>query len=234
MNNAGINQPTAHRKADPKFWKLDVEAWRRIIDTNVNAPFYMARAVAPHLIARGWGRIVNHITSLRTMIRPGDTPYGPSKAALEAMTTAWAGEFAGTRVTVNAIAPGGAADTQMISPELVTDRARLVRPEVLGPPICWLISAKSDDFTGYCITAEHWDPHASDETNLAKAAAETGWKQLLSATTAPHVAGRRLTRALIPACPLRAPTDPRACPRIGASTVRKTASASRASPTCRP
>lgn len=184
VNNAGVNLPTAVRRADPKFWKVDVADWRRIIDTNVNGSFYMAHAVAPHLIARGWGRIVNHITSLRTMIRPGDTPYGPSKAALEAMTTAWAGEFTGTGVTVNAIMPGGAADTRMIAPELVPDRARLVQPAVMGPPVCWLVSPKSDGFTGYRITAEYWDPNASDQANLAKAAAETGWKELLTAATA--------------------------------------------------
>jgi NAD(P)-dependent dehydrogenase (short-subunit alcohol dehydrogenase family) len=184
VNNAGVNLPTPVRKNDPKFWKVTPEDWHRLIDTNVNGTFLMSRAAAGHLIERGWGRIVNHLTSLRTMIRPGDTPYGPSKAALEAMTTAWAGELAGTGVTVNAIMPGGAADTRMISPEIVPDRSRLVDPAVMGPPICWLISPESDGFTGYRITAEHWDPNASVESNLAKSAAETGWKELLTAATA--------------------------------------------------
>jgi 3-oxoacyl-[acyl-carrier protein] reductase len=184
VNNAGVNLPTPVRKDDPKFWKVTPEDWRRLIDTNINGTFLMSRAAVPHLIERGWGRIVNHLTSLRTMIRPGDTPYGPSKAALEAMTTAWAGELAGTGVTVNAIMPGGAADTRMISPEIVPDRSRLVDPAVMGPPICWLISTASDGFTGYRITAEHWDPNASVEINLAKSAAETGWKELLTAATA--------------------------------------------------
>jgi 3-oxoacyl-[acyl-carrier protein] reductase len=184
VNNAGINLPTAVRRADPKFWKVSIEDWRRIFDTNVNGTFFMARAVAPHLIARGWGRIVNHITSLRTMIRPGDTPYGPSKAALEAMTAAWAGELAGTGVTVNAIMPGGAADTRMIAPELVPDRARLVDPAVMAAPIRWLLSPAADAVTGHRITAEQWDPRANDDANLAKAAAVCGWKELLTASTA--------------------------------------------------
>ena len=184
VNNAGVNLPTQIRRSDPKFWKVDPGVWRNLIDTNVNGTFYMAHAVVPHLIERGWGRIVNHITSLRTMIRPGDTPYGPSKAALEAMTTAWAGELAGTGVTVNAVMPGGAADTRMIAKELVPDRGRLVNPAVMGPPIVWLLSAAADGYTGYRITAELWDPQAAIETNLAKSAAETGWKELLNAGNA--------------------------------------------------
>lgn len=184
VNNAGTNLPTHIRRSEPKFWKVEPDVWRAIFDTNVNGAFYMSHAVAPHLIERGWGRIVHHITSLRTMIRPGDTPYGPSKAALEAMTSAWAGELAGTGVTVNAIMPGGAADTRMIATELVPDRSRLVDPAVMGPPINWLISPASDGFTGYRITAELWDPQATVEKNLSASAAETGWKELLTATNA--------------------------------------------------
>lgn len=184
VNNAGVNLPTAVRRSDPKFWKVDPAVWTHLMATNVNGTFYMTHAVAPHLIARGWGRIVNHITSLRTMIRPGDTPYGPSKAALEAMTAAWSGELAGTGVTVNAIMPGGAADTAMISPELVPDRSRLVKPSVMGPPIVWMLSDAANDFSGYRVTAELWDPAADVATNLANAAAPCGWKELLTASTA--------------------------------------------------
>lgn len=184
VNNAGVNLPTAVRRADPKFWKVTPEDWLRIINTNVNGSYLMAHAAMPHLLERGWGRIVNHLTSLRTEIRPGQTPYGPSKAALEAMTAAWAGEVAGTGVTVNAIMPGGAADTRMIAPELQPDRTRLVDPAMMGPPIRWLLSNASDDFSGYRITAENWDPDASDAANLAKCAAVCGWKELLTPETA--------------------------------------------------
>jgi NAD(P)-dependent dehydrogenase (short-subunit alcohol dehydrogenase family) len=184
VNNAGINLPTPHRRNNPKFWNVEPQVWEHLIATNINGTFYMTHAVAKHLIDRGWGRVVNHITSLRTMIRPGDTPYGPSKAALEAMTTAWAGEFEGTGVTVNAIMPGGAADTRMIDPALVADRSRLVDPKVMGPPIVWMLSDAADGFTGYRVTAELWDPQAPIETNLANAAAQTGWKELLTAGNA--------------------------------------------------
>ena len=75
----------------------------------------MAKALVPRLIAQGWGRIVNITTSHGTMVtRAGRPPYGPTKAALEAATVIWAKDLAGTGVTVNALLPGGAADTRMI------------------------------------------------------------------------------------------------------------------------
>jgi NAD(P)-dependent dehydrogenase (short-subunit alcohol dehydrogenase family) len=46
--------------ARAKFCEHDVDAWQPAIDANVNGPFMMAKAVAPALVAQGWGRIVNH------------------------------------------------------------------------------------------------------------------------------------------------------------------------------
>lgn len=184
INNAGINLPTHTRKDAPKFWQVNVDDWRRLMDVNVNGPFQMARAAAPHLIANGWGRIVNHVTSLRTMIRGGDTPYGPSKAALEAMATAWSEEFAGTGVNVHAILPGGAADTRMIDPTIIPDRSKLVQPSAMAAPILWVMSEASDKYTGLRIIAAEWKPEADDLENITKACAEAGWKAALSTTTA--------------------------------------------------
>jgi NAD(P)-dependent dehydrogenase (short-subunit alcohol dehydrogenase family) len=109
VNNAGrgmryvsedfLTEPT-------RFWETDPKAWQLIIDTNVNGPFFMARAAAPPMIKAGWGRIINHSANFLTMRRRGFSPYGPSKAALESETQIWAQELAGTGVTVNAILPG--------------------------------------------------------------------------------------------------------------------------------
>jgi NAD(P)-dependent dehydrogenase (short-subunit alcohol dehydrogenase family) len=179
VNNAGVNRSTRERQDYPNFWQVTIDDWRRIIETNINGGFFMSHAVVPHLIDRGWGRIVNHLAGLRTMVGPGHTPLGPSKAALEAMTSAWASELEGTGVTVNAISPGGAADTRMSAPEVVPDRSRLVPPAVMGPPICWLISRGSDGFTGHRIDANRWDDGKSARENVAHAARVAGWKELL-------------------------------------------------------
>ncbi len=80
-----------------------------VIDTNVNGPFLMARAAAPHLHRRtdgGASSMSRWRTS--TMRRAGFSPYGPSKAALESETIIWSQDLAGTGVTVNALLPGGA------------------------------------------------------------------------------------------------------------------------------
>jgi NAD(P)-dependent dehydrogenase (short-subunit alcohol dehydrogenase family) len=63
VNNAGVGMRGygyVQIGAPAKFYEHDVDAWRRAIDANVNGPFMMAKAVAPALVAQGWGRIVNH------------------------------------------------------------------------------------------------------------------------------------------------------------------------------
>ncbi|HUZ75624.1 MAG TPA: SDR family oxidoreductase [Stellaceae bacterium] len=181
VNNAGrgmkyvsetfMSQPT-------RFWEAAPDAWRMVIDTNVNGPFLMARAAAPHLIAAGWGRIVNISMAHSTMRRAGFSPYGPSKAALESETIIWAQDLAGTGVTVNALLPGGATRTGMISasfPEAL--RTGLLDPDVIVPPLLWLASARSDGVTGQRFTATRWrDDLPADEA--ARAACEhAGWPE---------------------------------------------------------
>jgi 3-oxoacyl-[acyl-carrier protein] reductase len=174
INNAAAHLPAT--RAPAKFYELTDLQWNAAFDTNITGAFYMARAVTPHLIERGWGRIVNHQTTYATMLRAGMNPYGPSKAALEAATAAWADELSGTGVTVNEILPGGAADVPRISRDVFPDRSKLVSPEVLVGPILWLASTASNGFTGQRITANRWDRTAPDEQNLRNSAELAGWR----------------------------------------------------------
>jgi 3-oxoacyl-[acyl-carrier protein] reductase len=140
-----------------RFWETDPETWRLVIDTNVNGPYFMARAAAPPMMEAGWGRIINTSVSFSTMERRGFTPYGPSKAALESETRIRAQELAGTGVTVNAILPGGATLTGMVPdtyPEAA--RKRLLDPDIIVPPLLYLASAASDGLTGKRIDASRW------------------------------------------------------------------------------
>ena len=120
VNNAGLGMtlvsPT-FTSDPPKFWTVTPDAWRSIMETNANGPFNMARAAAPHMMRRGWGRIVNVTTGIDTMQHRGYSPYGPSKAALEAASNAWAGDLEGTGVTVNVLTPGGPTDTDPAWPK---------------------------------------------------------------------------------------------------------------------
>lgn len=156
VNNAAIgmqgigNVLVGERK---KFYEVDPRTWKMVFDVNANGPFFMTHVVAPRLVAQRHGRIVNIVTSLPTMIAQGFSPYGPTKAALEAATAIWAKDLEGTGVTVNALLPGGAANTRMIPVNEVPDRSTLVQPEEMGPPLVWLMSEASDTVTGKRIIA---------------------------------------------------------------------------------
>ena len=153
-----------------RFWEVAPETWRLVIDTNVNGPFLMARAAVPAMRKAGWGRIVNISMGHETMRRPGFSPYGPSKAALESETIIWAQDLAGSGVTVNALLPGGATATGMIPKSFPDDsRASLLDPAIMVPPLLWLAGTKSDGVTGKRFVASEWradQPHA---------AATAGW-----------------------------------------------------------
>ncbi len=194
VNNAGLNLPTAMKNAGEerarRFYDLPIEQWQSIWTTNTVGPFLMARAVAPRLVAAGWGRIVNHVTSYRTMVRAGEHPYGPSKAALESMTTIWSEDLAGTGVTVNAILPGGASDTRMVSKEVVSDRNGLIPPSVMAPLIRYLLSDASNDVSGRRFIGALWKPDASIQENLAASSTVSGWPESVATALAP----RRLLR----------------------------------------
>lgn len=158
------------------FWETDPEVWRMMVDTNVNGPFYMARAAMPHFLDQGWGRIVNVSVTVSTMRRPGFSPYGPSKAALESETIIWAGECAAVGVTVNGLLPGGATLTGMI-PEGVSDavRNKLLDPEIMVPPLLWLVSEDAGGATGGRYVATDWDPSLPPEEAAEKARVPAGW-----------------------------------------------------------
>jgi len=171
INNAGF-----HLEDAAKFYELSEDDWRTSFDTNVTGAFLMARAAVRPMIARGWGRIVNHQTNYATMLRPGMNPYGPAKAALEAATAAWAAELAGTGVTVNEILPGGAADVERLSVQKFPDRSKLVSPAVLVAPIRWLVSDASNEYSGYRIVANRWNADKPIADNLRDAAELAAWR----------------------------------------------------------
>jgi NAD(P)-dependent dehydrogenase (short-subunit alcohol dehydrogenase family) len=142
-----------------RFWQADPAIWRTVIDTNVNGPFYMARAIVPSMLAAATGRIVNISMNKETMKRPGFSPYGPSKAALDSETVIWSGDLADTGITVNSLSPGGATETGMIPPGIPeTMRATFLSPDVMVAPLLWLLSDAAADITGRRIVARKWDP----------------------------------------------------------------------------
>ncbi len=188
VNNAGLNLSTTRDDAGgahpQRFYDVPIEQWQSIWTTNTAGPFFMARAVAPRLVAQGWGRIINHVTSYRTMTRGGEHPYGPSKAALESMTTIWAKDLADTGVTVNAILPGGGADTRMVAQDAVRDRSKLIQPSVMAPLIRYLISDESNLVSGRRFIGALWKPHAGIQENISASSTVSGWPESVATSDA--------------------------------------------------
>jgi 3-oxoacyl-[acyl-carrier protein] reductase len=150
VNNAGItggNAPT---------WELDPEVWRRVIEVNLIAPYLTCRAVAPHMTARGWGRIVNVASVAGKEGNPNASHYSASKAGVIALTKSLAKEIATKGVLVNAIAPAVARTAmfaQMTEAHIAymlgkIPMGRFVEVEEIAAMIAWLSSEDCSFTTG--------------------------------------------------------------------------------------
>ncbi|HEX3535244.1 MAG TPA: SDR family oxidoreductase [Stellaceae bacterium] len=191
VNNAGVGQGTlrpANWQQPLKFWEVTPNDWRRFVAVHTTAPLALARAVVHDMITAKWGRIVNVTTSLGTMIRAGSPTYGPSKAALEAFSAIMAKDLDGTGVTVNVLVPGGVTNTPMVPRESGFDRQQMIQPEVMAPPLVWLVSNEAADVTGRRFLAVHWDPKLPPRQAAEKAGAPVAWTSI---ATMPIEPGRQ-------------------------------------------
>ncbi|HVB68502.1 MAG TPA: SDR family oxidoreductase [Acetobacteraceae bacterium] len=181
VNNAGVGQGAIRpdqRHHPIRFWEITPEQWSRFVAVNATAPLMLARAVAPHMIERKRGRIIGVTTSLGTMMRGGYALYGASKAAAEAAHAVMAADLAGTGVTVNVLVPGGMTDTRIIPEAEVAERDRLIRPEVMVPPLLWLISDAARDVTARRFLAVHWDGSLPPAQAAERCGAPIAWTSL--------------------------------------------------------
>ncbi|MBK7658643.1 MAG: glucose 1-dehydrogenase [Betaproteobacteria bacterium] len=118
VNAAGVNRRGSLRE-------IDDDAWDTTVAINLSAPFFLAQALAPAMVARGWGRIIN-IASLQSVRAfPMSAPYGASKGGVMQLTRALAEALSKDGVTANAIAPGF-FPTELTAP-VVKDPARWER-----------------------------------------------------------------------------------------------------------
>jgi NAD(P)-dependent dehydrogenase (short-subunit alcohol dehydrogenase family) len=188
VNNAGIG-PGAIRpdswQRPLKFWEITTDQWRRFVAVHTTAPLALTNAVVPEMMRQGWGRIVNVTTSLGTMLNAGNPTYGPSKAALEALSAIMAKDLDGTGVTVNVLVPGGVTNTPMISDEAGFDRAKLIQPEVMAAPLVWLVSDAAGKVTGRRFLGVHWDPALPPEQAAEKAGAPVAWTSIATMPITP-------------------------------------------------
>ena len=150
VNNAGITGGNA------PLWQLKPDVWRRVIEVNLVAPYLVCRAVVPHMMAAGYGRIVNIASIAGKDGNPNASHYSASKAGLIGLTKSLAKELATTGVLVNAITPA-AAKTEMFGQmkkkhiDYMLSKIpmnRFVNVEELAAMIAWLASEDCSFSTG--------------------------------------------------------------------------------------
>ena len=155
VNNAGIAGPNA------TTWEYPVDEWRQVIDIDLNAVFYCCRAVVPHMIERGYGRIVNIASIAGKEGNPNASAYSAAKAGVIGLTKSLGKELADRDIAVNCITPA-AARTRIF--EQITQahidymlskipRGRFVLVEELASLVAWLVSEENSFTTGAVFDA---------------------------------------------------------------------------------
>ena len=189
VNNAGVGQGSVRsdqRRNPIRFWEITPDQWARFVTVNATAPLMMARAVVPYMLRPRRGRIITVTTSLGTMLREGYVLYGASKAAAEAAMAVMSADLAGTGVTANVLVPGGMTDTRIVPDAAVADRSRLLRPEIMVPPVLWLVSDAAAEVSGRRFLAAHWDASLPPTEAAEKCGAPIAWKPIATMPIEPN------------------------------------------------
>jgi NAD(P)-dependent dehydrogenase (short-subunit alcohol dehydrogenase family) len=152
VNNAGRSWfgPTAG---------LDVATYDTMFDGNVRAAYLLTAALAPAMADRGTGSIINIDSMAGRIGLAGGAAYSATKAALSAMTRAWAAEFSPSGVRVNAVAPGpvhsDGASTEVIDQLATTTLlGRAAQPEEIAGVIAFLATDAARYITGATIPVD--------------------------------------------------------------------------------
>ena len=157
VNNAGCN---VRKKAADVTWA----DWNLVLDTNLRGAFFVAQAVARHMLPRGAGRIINIGSVTSVFGYAGLGPYGASRGGIRQLTMSLADDWGPHGITVNCLAPGWFKTEQnkvmYDDPEWVAylvDRIPLKRPgrpEDLEGAIVFLSSDASAYITGQTLLVD--------------------------------------------------------------------------------
>lgn len=145
VNNAGISG------ANAPLWDYSVDEWRRVIEIDLNGVFYCCKAVVPHMIARGYGRIVNMASVAGKEGNPNASAYSTAKAGVIALTKTLGKELAAHDIAVNCVTPAAARTAlfDQMTQEHVDymlskiPRERFVALEEIAAMVAWLVSTEN-------------------------------------------------------------------------------------------
>lgn len=153
INNAGSNDPQL-------ITDLKDETFDGLIELNLRAPAALVRAIAPSMMAKKWGRIINVSSIMASAPLEGRTVYAASKGALESVTRVWARELGTFGITVNCIVPGPFL-TELPARVLTEEQKsfftnhtvlkRWGKPSEIAGPVLMLVSEAGSYITGECL-----------------------------------------------------------------------------------
>ena len=157
INNAGCN---IRKPATEVTW----DDWNTILDTNLRGSFFLAQALAPGMISRNYGRVVNIGSVTCVAGYAGLAPYGASRGGIRQMTMSLAHDWGSHGITVNCLAPGWFKTEQNAAlyedkgwVEYVEERiplGRVGRPDDLDGTCIFLSSDASAYITGQTILVD--------------------------------------------------------------------------------
>jgi NAD(P)-dependent dehydrogenase (short-subunit alcohol dehydrogenase family) len=157
VNNAGCN---IRKKALEVSW----DDWNTVVDTNLRGPFFVAQAVARHMLPRQYGRIINIGSVTSVFGYAGLAPYGASRGGIRQLTMSLADDWGPEGITVNCLAPGWfKTDQNAVMYEdsawvaYLTERIPLKRPgkvEDLEGAVVFLASDASAYITGQTLLVD--------------------------------------------------------------------------------
>jgi NAD(P)-dependent dehydrogenase (short-subunit alcohol dehydrogenase family) len=150
VNSAGITGPNV------KLWDYPVDAWRQVMDVNLNGVFLCCREVVPVMREGGWGRIVNIASVAGKDGNPNAAAYSASKAAVIALTKSLGKELADTGVRVNCVTPAAVktAIFEQMTPEHIQfmlskiPMGRFGTPDEVAAMVAWLCTEECSFSTG--------------------------------------------------------------------------------------
>ncbi|MGF1740219.1 SDR family oxidoreductase [Vibrio profundum] len=153
VNNAGITR-------DGQFKKMTAQAWRDVIDTNLNSLFNVTQPLFGAMCEKGNGRIINISSVNGQKGQFGQTNYSAAKAGMIGFSKALAFEGAKSGVTVNVVAPGytGTPMVEQMKPEVLEaiksqiPMKRLATPQEIAESVSFLASDAGAYITGSTLS----------------------------------------------------------------------------------
>lgn len=147
VNNAGLIE------TEVPLWEADVDEWWQVMVTNVRGPFLLTRAVVPHMITAGGGRVVNINSGAGTKERGDLTAYCGSKSALARITGGVALAGAEHGVLAFDLAPGVVETDMTHSMRMHDGRTEWTAPQDVTDLLLAFAAGELDGFSGRMVRA---------------------------------------------------------------------------------